>query len=58
MDAPKGCSLVEFEAVTPGRQELARRVALLGLDLTVVKGIKPELRATIAGPKGDFSPTG
>jgi catechol 2,3-dioxygenase-like lactoylglutathione lyase family enzyme len=53
-DSPQGCSLVRFEASTPNRDALAKRVALLGLDLPVLNGPKAQLRATIAGPKGDF----
>ena len=51
-DSPKGCSLVRFEASTPNPDALAKRVALLGLDLPVINGPKAQLRATIAGPKG------
>jgi hypothetical protein len=51
-DSPKGCSLVRFEASTPDRDALAKRVAFLGLDLPVINGAKAHLRATIAGPKG------
>jgi hypothetical protein len=51
-DAPKGCSLARFEAATPDPEALSKQIALLGLDLAVVKADKPQLRATIAGPKG------
>lgn len=54
-DAPNGCSLVRFEAATPDPDALAKQIAILGLDLSVVKADKPQLRATIAGPKGQFS---
>jgi catechol 2,3-dioxygenase-like lactoylglutathione lyase family enzyme len=56
-DAPRGCSLVRFEAATPEPEALKKQVALLGLDLPVVKGEEPQLRAAIAGPKGKFSVT-
>lgn len=56
-DAPKGCSLVLFEAATPDADALEKQVALLGLDLPVVKGEKLQLRATFAGPKGQFTVT-
>ncbi len=57
VDAPKGCSLVRFEAVTPDPEELTRRLELLGIDLPVAKGEKRQLRATFAGPRGRFSVT-
>jgi catechol 2,3-dioxygenase-like lactoylglutathione lyase family enzyme len=56
-DAPKGCSLVHFEAATPDPEALSKQIALLGLDLLIVKADKPQLRATIAGPKGRLSIT-
>ena len=56
-DSPKGCSLVRFEAASSEPDALAKQTALLGLDIPVVKGNKPQLRATIAGPKGQFSVT-
>jgi hypothetical protein len=54
-DAPAGCRLNRFEALTPEPDNLARTAALLSLDVPIVKGEKPQLRATIAGPKGDLS---
>jgi len=56
-DAPKGCSLLRFEAATPDPDDLGKQVALLGLDLPVVKGDRPQLRTTFAGPKGQFPVT-
>jgi len=56
-DSPKGCSLVRFEAASPDPAALLSRVALLGLDLPVVKGDNPQLRARIAGPKAQFTVT-
>ena len=52
VDAPKDCSLHRFDAATPDPEALKKQVALLGLDLLVVKGDKPQLRGTITGPKG------
>jgi hypothetical protein len=52
VDSPKGCSLARFDASTPDPAALAKRVALLGLDLTVMNGDRAQLRATIIGPKG------
>jgi catechol 2,3-dioxygenase-like lactoylglutathione lyase family enzyme len=51
-DAPKGCSLLHFEAVTPDPDALSKQIMLLGLDIRIAKADKPQLRATIAGPKG------
>lgn len=56
-DAPKGCSLVRFEAAAPEPDNLTKQTTLLGLDLSIAKADKPQLRATIAGPKGQFSVT-
>ncbi len=56
-DAPKGCSLFRFEAVAPDPDELKRLSALLGLDLDVIKGDKPQLRAILTGPGGRYSVT-
>ncbi len=53
-DSPKGCSLLRFEAATPDPDALAKQAALLGLDLPIVKAEKPQLRATIIGPKGEL----
>ena len=54
-DAPAGCRLIRFEAATPEPDHLAKTSELLSLDLPITKGAKPQLRATIAGPKGEFS---
>ena len=56
-DAPKGCSLLRFEAASPDPEALSKQLALLGLDLPIVKGDSPQLRATIFGPKAQFSVT-
>jgi len=56
-DSPKGCSFLRFEAATPDPDALSKQVALLGLDLPIAKADKPQLRATISGPKGEFSVT-
>src|SRR5229473_8315456 len=50
-DAPKGCSLLRFEAATPDPEALSKQIAVLGLDLPVIRADKPQLRARIAGPK-------
>ena len=56
-DSPKGCSLVRFEAASPDPEPLSKQAALLGLDIRVLKGDRPRLRATISGPKGQFTVT-
>ena len=56
-DSPKGCSLLRFEASSPNPEALSKHVALLGLDIPVVKSETPQLRATIAGPKTQFTVT-
>ena len=56
-DSVKGCSLVRFEAASPDPQTLAKQIALLGLDLPIIKGAGPQLRAVIAGPRGQLSVT-
>jgi len=54
-DSPKGCSLVRFEATTADPDALSKKAELLGLDLSVVHGDKPQLRATVAGPKAQLN---
>jgi hypothetical protein len=56
-DSPKGCSLARFDASTADPATLAKRVALLGLDLTVMNGDRAQLHATIIGPKGHLDIT-
>ena len=57
VDSPKGCSLLRFEAASPETKSLSKQFALLGLDIPIVKGDRPQLRATISGPKGQFTVT-
>jgi catechol 2,3-dioxygenase-like lactoylglutathione lyase family enzyme len=54
VDAPKGCSLLNFAAETPDPEELAATLKTLNLDLLVKKGEKPRLHAVISGPKGSL----
>ena len=54
-DAPKGCKITNFGAVTPGAGELTKIVNLLELDLPVSLGDKATLRATITGPQGELT---
>ena len=53
-DAPKGCRLTHFGAVTPNTHELTKIANLLQLDLSLLPGDQPELRATIVGPRGEL----
>lgn len=57
VDAPKGCSLLSFEAVTPEADALVRLSKLLALDLPIAKSEQPQLRASISGPMGRLSLT-
>jgi hypothetical protein len=45
--APRGCHLDRFEILTPDPDALAKMAKQLGLELPIVKGEKPQLRATI-----------
>jgi catechol 2,3-dioxygenase-like lactoylglutathione lyase family enzyme len=54
-DAPKGCQLGHFGALTPQPDDLAKLVAILQIDLPISRGEKPALQATIAGPKGQLA---
>jgi catechol 2,3-dioxygenase-like lactoylglutathione lyase family enzyme len=56
-DAPVGCRLIRFELVTPEPDKLAKTLALLSLDVPVVKEEKRQLRARFAGPKGNLQLT-
>jgi hypothetical protein len=53
VDAPSGGRLVSFAATTPKPDELAAVCRKLGIDLTVERGEKPQLRARVSGPKGE-----
>ena len=54
-DAPQGCSLLRFEVMSSEPKLLSSELALLGLDLRVVQGNYPQLRATIIGRKAAFT---
>jgi hypothetical protein len=55
-DAPQGCHLTNFEALTPDPLSFSRTAnLLLHLDLSILKGDPAQLRATIAGPKGNLT---
>jgi len=51
-DSPAGCKLIGFELVTPEAEKLAKTLALLCLEVPIVNGEKPQLRATLSGPQG------
>jgi catechol 2,3-dioxygenase-like lactoylglutathione lyase family enzyme len=54
-DAPAGCRIVRFEIETPESEHLSKTVAILGLDVKIVKAKYAHLRATIAGPRGELA---
>jgi hypothetical protein len=54
VDSPAGCRLTGFELVTPEPEKLTKMVALLSLNLPIAKGDRPQLRATLTGPKGNL----
>jgi catechol 2,3-dioxygenase-like lactoylglutathione lyase family enzyme len=56
-DAPAGCRIVRFEIATPEPEQLSKTMAILGLDVKISKAEKAQLRATIAGPKGELALT-
>jgi hypothetical protein len=50
--AAAGATLVSLRAEHPDPESVRRMLAALGLELSVVKGAKPSLVATIAGTRG------
>jgi hypothetical protein len=56
-DSPAGCRVIRFELVTPDPDQLGKLAALLSLQVPITKGEKPQLRATLAGPKGNLALT-
>jgi Glyoxalase-like domain len=56
-DAPKGCRLARFGAVTPNPAALNKIIDLLQLDMLVSQGDKAALQATIVGPQGELTLT-
>jgi hypothetical protein len=53
-DSPAGCRIVRFEIATPEPEQLSKAVAILGIDVKIAKAKYAQLRATIAGPKGEL----
>jgi hypothetical protein len=56
-DAPKGCALTHFGAVTPNLDDLRKVAGLLQLDMPVSSGDKTALHAVIIGSKGELALT-
>lgn len=54
VEAPKGCAMKEFWVESPEPEKLAKRFAVLGVEVEVKTGEKARLRARIAGPKGQI----
>jgi hypothetical protein len=53
-DAPSGCSVSRFALATPDPDSLKKTATLLGLDVAVEKNEKPQIYATLRGPKGQL----
>jgi hypothetical protein len=53
-DAPADCHIVLFELASQEPEQLTKTMVILGLDVKIAKADKAELRATIAGPKGEL----
>jgi hypothetical protein len=56
-DAPEGCRLARFGAVTPNPAALNKIIDLLQLDVLVSQGDKAALHAAIVGPHGELTMT-
>jgi hypothetical protein len=56
-DAPKGCRLEHFGAVNPDPGGLSKLSAILQIDLSISRGEKPGIQATVSGPKGQLNAT-
>ena len=56
-DAPKGCTLTHFGAITPKADDLRKVAGLLQLDMPVSSGDKTALHAVIIGPMGELALT-
>lgn len=53
VDAPEGCRLIHFAATSAEPEELRGVVARLGVELGVKRAAKSQLRARIAGARGN-----
>ena len=56
-DAPKGCRLEHFAVAGPDVGDLQNTFRLLGIEVSIERADKPQLRACIAGPKGKLNVT-
>jgi len=54
VDAPKGCALVNFEAVSPKPEVLRTKFRAIEIEISVGQGEKEMLRVRISGPKGEM----
>lgn len=57
VDAPTGCKLLSFEAVSPKPEILVAKFRSIGIQISVERGEKEILRAKFSGPKGAFEVT-
>ena len=53
-DAPAGCEVWSFVAVSPNPETLAMKYRQIGIQISVERGEKEGLRARITGPKGEM----
>jgi catechol 2,3-dioxygenase-like lactoylglutathione lyase family enzyme len=58
VDAPKGCELVSFEAMSPKPEVLRTQFRAVEIEISVQQGEKEMLRAKIRGPKGTMELSG
>lgn len=56
-DAPKGIGLMRLGALTPDPDGVAKTASVLSVDLSVSRGDRPMLQATISGPQGELTIT-
>jgi len=54
-DAPGGCRLTHFGAVSPDPEELAGVYRRIGIEISIERGERAGLRARIRGPRGEFA---
>lgn len=55
VDAPAGCRLSHFGAVSPDPGELASACRRVEIEIAIAHGEKPGLRARLTGPRGEFA---
>jgi hypothetical protein len=56
-DAPAGCKITRFSYAGPDYDGVGRIIDQMGLDVIAEPSEKSQIRATFAGPKGEFSVT-